>query len=116
MYSRYSLVAAAVALTLFASCDREESAIRSRAQRLVDRRAGAAEAESEFGKAGHVYTRDEVAGYLQKTRAEDRSVRETWERLGQHPRTLYFNPGEMRQLYVFLDDADRVAGYYLTSQ
>jgi hypothetical protein len=101
---------------MFASCDREESAIRSRAQRLVDRRASAAEAESEFGKAGHVYTRDEVADYIQKTRTEDRSVRETWERLGQHPRTLYFSPGELRQLYVFLDDTDRAAGYYLTNQ
>jgi hypothetical protein len=116
MHQHRSVTIAVLALAAFSSCNREEAAIRARAEKLVQGRASEAEVQSEFGAAGHVFTRDEANRCLQMVLAEDRSVRSDLERLAQHPRTLYFSPGELRQLYIFLDETDHVSGYYLTSQ
>ena len=83
---------------------------------LAERRASCAAAEAALGHfVSHVDTRDEVAGYYAKTPPGDSSVRQTWKRLMAYPETLSFGiSGD--QLYLFVDDAGGVVGYYLTSQ
>lgn len=110
------LFTAILALTLFASCNRDEAAIRARAQKLVDRHAAIGEAEFEFGTAADTYTQEEALTNLQKTPATDKAAHDRWQYLTEHPRTLHFTPGGKRQLYLFLDDANKVTGYYITSQ
>ena len=79
-----------------------EAEIKLRAQKLVDHHATLAEAAAEFGTP-ELLTRTQAIEYLEKTPAEDKSGREFWQRLTQHPKTLWFTPGEF-MLYVFLDD------------
>jgi hypothetical protein len=85
--------------------------IKQRAQSLVDRYASLAQAEAEFGTPSLI-TRSEAEEYLQKTPAENKSARDTWQRFAQYPLTLCYSPGDLT-LYVFLDDRHGVVGYYL---
>jgi hypothetical protein len=99
-----------------AACSPERARLDSAARGLAELHASRAQPEAAFGQsAGHVFTRDEVAGYYAKIPKDDSTVRQTWKRLMDYPKTLYFEIGG-NQLYLFLDDAGRVVGYDLTSQ
>jgi hypothetical protein len=113
--TRAHFVCILVAL-LIASCSREQARLDNASKTLVERRASQTDAEATFGRpVTHIYTRAEVTGYYAKTRPDDLSVRQTWERLMAHPETLYFGIAEY-QLYLFLNDDRQIVGYDLTSQ
>ena len=55
---------------------------------LVERAAPLEEIVAQLGAPYHIYTRDEVQGFLVKTPERDVAVRETWTLLSQYPETL----------------------------
>lgn len=92
-------------------------ALETRLQALVARKAADEQIRAEFGTVQHVFTQQEVSGYLTKTRADDYSVRKVWGLLSQYPQTLYFEtPEDHYQIYVCLDETRRAAAYYLDQQ
>ena len=77
---------------LLTACSREQARLDATAKALVERHASQADAEATIGHAvSYILTRDEAAGYYAKTRPDDLSVRQTWERLMAHPETISFS-------------------------
>ena len=111
--------AAAFILALFAVCSckpAEERTLESKISQLTGRHASAEEIINQLGPPKYIYTRGEVERYLSQTPANDRYVRNRWEKLAAYPETLLYQGPPTFLNYVFLDDQRRAVAFEFTSE
>lgn len=90
-------------------------AVESKAQALVAKRATTNEVVAAFARAPiHIYTREEVRQYRDRTSSTD-SVRKIWDRMLEYPETHTF-PMPGGDIQIFFDDSGRAAGFYSNIQ
>ncbi len=112
---KYTLLIIA-SLLLFGCKPTAQRDLETKIEKAAQQHLPLKEIISICGQPTHIYTQDEVRGYLENTSKSDTSVYKTWSLFLHYPRVAYYAGPATFQNYIFIDEAGRAAGYHFDSQ